>query len=254
MRRRAFLASASALLGSGLAGCAGLTAEREPDPTTRTTTRASDTEFDASLSVSVERLQPAVVVLAASGATVVAAGRQYLFYRVDVTGGEPPKRLDFAFRLGGRVYSPGVSTAGRIWRETQPGSRYSAASGTGWLVFELPDRWSARHAAFSLGSREWPVGQELRDRLAEAPPSLSVSWDAVAAPEPGRTVHEFEATNESDRDTRFVGALTAAGALSPPNPSPSSNAASRPARDGAGRPSPPGSRPTRPPSGTATAT
>jgi hypothetical protein len=212
MRRRAFLASTSALLGAGFAGCSALSSESDPVRTTRgTTTRQPTTEQHVSLDVSVRRLQPALVSRSDSGPTVVGDGKQYLVYRVAVTDGDPPARLDFAFRLGGRTYSPGVSTADPLWVGLDEADRYTADSGAGWLVFELPDEWSAKHAAFGLGSREWPVDDGIRERLAAAPPSLDLAWESVSEVTPGNTVHEFDVTNESDRDTRFVGVMTASG-------------------------------------------
>lgn len=212
MRRRAFLASASALLGSGLAGCAALSSESDPARTTRgTTTRRATTADAVSLDATVRRLQPAIISRGDSGPTLVGDGQQYLFYRVEVTAGEPPARLDFAFRLGGQAYSPGVSAADPLWAGLDEGDRYTAESGEGWLVFELPDAWSAKHAAFGLGSREWPVDSGIRERLAAAPPSLDLAWESVSEVTPGDVVHEFDVTNESDRDTRFVGVMTAAG-------------------------------------------
>lgn len=212
MRRRAFLASTSALLGTGLAGCSALSSDSDPVRTTRgTTSRQPTTEQQVLLDVSTQRLQPAIVSRSDSGPTVVGDGQQYLFYRVAVTDGEPPARLDFAFRLGGRTHSPGVSTADPLWVGLDENDRYSADTGEGWLVFELPDAWNAKHAALGLGSREWPVDDGIRERLAAAPPSLDVAWETISEVTPGNTVHEFDVTNESDQDTRFVGVMTASG-------------------------------------------
>jgi hypothetical protein len=212
MRRRAFLASTSALLGTGLAGCSALSSESDPVRTTRdTTTRQPTTEQQVSLDATVRRLQPALLTRSDSGPTVVGDGQQYLFYRVEVTDGDPPARLDFAFRLGGRTYSPGVSTADPLWVGLDQNDRYSADTGEGWLVFELPDAWNAKHAAFGLGSREWPVDDAIRERLAAAPPSLDVAWESISETTPGDTLQEFDVTNESNQDSRFVGVMTAAG-------------------------------------------
>jgi hypothetical protein len=212
MRRRAFLASTSALLGTGLAGCSALGSEADPDRTTRgTTTRQATTSEQVALDATVLRLQPALVSRSDSGPTIVGDSQQYLFYRVDVTDGESPARLDLAFRLGGRTYSPGVSAAEPIWVGLDEADRYSANTGEGWLVFELPDDWSAKHAAFGLGSREWPVGDGIRERMAAAPPDLEIAWDPLETARPGDVVHEFDVSNESDRATRFVGVLTASG-------------------------------------------
>lgn len=212
MRRRAFLVSTSAVLGAGFAGCSALSDESGPARTTRGTTFRQSTTADAvSLDVRARRLQPAILSHSDSGPTVLGDGQQYLFYRVAVTDGDPPARLDFAFRLGGRTYSPGVSTADPLWVGLDEANRYTANVGEGWLVFELPDAWNAKHAALGLGSREWPVEDGIRERLGAAPPSFDLAWESVETATPGDTVHEFDVSNESDRDARFVGAMTASG-------------------------------------------
>jgi len=218
MRRRSLLASGAALLAPGLAGCLGDSADRETTesttesstpsdspPTTDRTATATDAEF--SLSASVERLQPGAVVVGIDSIYTVGDGSQYLYYRVEVADGDPPDRLDFGFRYGGDIYSPGVDTGGQLWRESETDDRYSAERGAGWLVFELPATRAARHAALTVGSREWPVGESVRERLAAPAPSLSLDWDVAAEQTPGETPMSFAVTNDGDRDARFVGAL-----------------------------------------------
>lgn len=223
VRRRTVLAGTATLLSPGLAGCLGgsnptdstTTGPTKTDSaTTGSTTTASDASSDPqqpdySLSVDFERLQPAVVVLAEDGPRVLGDGHQYLFCRVDATDGDHPDRLSFAFRLGGNVYSPGVESAGRLWRADGEGSRYDGDSGRGWLVFELPEAWRAIHAALSLRGTEWPVGEVIRDRLAATPPSLSiVDWRAESTDSAGDASFAFEVANDSEYGSRFVAALT----------------------------------------------
>jgi len=208
VRRRSVVASTAALLVPGLAGCLG--GSNATSPTTTGSTEAGDPQSsEHTLSVAFERLQPAVVVLTDDGPRVVGDGHQYLFCRVDATADdEPPDRLAFAFRLGGNVYSPGIESAGRLWRAESQGSRYDADSGRGWLVFELPEAWRAEHAALSLRGAEWPVGSGLRERLAATPPSLSVEWRAEAGASAGTARFGFEVDNAGEHDTRFVAAVT----------------------------------------------
>ncbi|MFC3477013.1 hypothetical protein [Halobacterium litoreum] len=215
MRRRSLLASGVALLGSGLAGCLGQSGDdtATESPTRSETPTTSDTEpvtdADVSLSASVERLQPGAVVLGVDSISTVGDGSQYLYYRVDVTDGDPPDRLDFGFRYGGDIYSPGIDTGGQLWRESRTDDRYTAERGEGWLVFELPATRAARHAALTVGSTEWPVGESVRERLGAPAPSLSLDWNVDAEQTPGETPMSFAVTNDGDRDTRFVAALNA---------------------------------------------
>jgi hypothetical protein len=196
VNRRSVLVSAAALLGAS-AGC--LDGSRADGATTTTASGPS-------LSVSFDRLQPGVVVETGDGPRIISDGRQYLFARVEVTDGDPPARLDFAFRLGGRVYSPGVD-AGALHPAMWPGDRYDPESGAGWLVFDLPVAGAAGHAALSLTGREWPVAEAIRERLAAAPPELSVEWTATAA-DAGEVQHEFAVSNPGSSDARFVGLVT----------------------------------------------
>jgi len=209
VRRRTVLASAGALLAPGLAGCLGDSNASGSTSADAATTGDSQSS-ERALSVGFERLQPAVVVLTDDGPRVVGDGHQYLFCRVDVTDGEPPDRLAFAFRLGGRVYSPGIESAGRLRHAESESSRYDADSGRGWLVFELPAEWRAEHAALSLRGAEWPVGSGVRERLAATPPALSVDWRVDATDPSAETRFAFEVGNGGERDSRFVAAVTEA--------------------------------------------
>jgi hypothetical protein len=200
VRRRSVLASTAALLGPGVAGCIG------ESPTTGSPTPSAPQRSERSLSVAFERLQPAVVVLTDAGPRVVGAGHQYLFCRVDATDDDPPDRLSFAFRLGGNTYSPGIESAGRLWRAESESDRYAADSGRGWLVFELPEAWRAEHAALSLRGAEWPVGSVIRQRLAATPSSLSVDWRVEA----GEERFAFEVSNDGEHDSWFVATVTEA--------------------------------------------
>lgn len=208
VRRRSVLAStAAALLGTGLAGCLA------ESTTTGSTTTDAETRDPQSrpetLTVTYGPLQPAVVVLTDDGPRVVGDGHQYLFCRLDSTADDPPDRLAFAFRLGGNAYSPGIESAGRLWRADSEGDRYDADSGTGWLVFELPEAWRADHAALSLRGAEWPVGADIRERLAATPPSLSVDWRVESGESPQSARFVASVANDGEHDTRFVATITA---------------------------------------------
>jgi hypothetical protein len=104
------------------------------------------------------------------------------------------------------VYSPGVDTAGTLWRADQTDDRYTGG-GEGWLVFELPAALPAEHAAFTLGSEEWPVGDATREQLSTLAPPLSVDWGLTEEQPEDAARLAFSVTNEGDTDTRFVAAL-----------------------------------------------
>lgn len=222
MRRRALLAVGGTLLGSALAGCldesgaSATTTATSTETTSRTETTEyqnttadtpTTTQYDVDLEVELERHQPNVVVMGIDSIDLRPKGSQYLFYRVNVTDGIQPQRTDFGFRYGGMVYSPGVDTAGTLWRDDQSDDRYSAGRGEGWLVFELPAALDIEHAAFTLGSEEWPVDEATRQRLSTLEAPLTVDWGLTDEQPDDAARLEFSVTNEGDSDTRFVAAL-----------------------------------------------
>jgi hypothetical protein len=222
MRRRALLGSTAALLGSGLTGCLGESGGSEP--TTESTTSSTETteyhgttddtpttsQFDVELDVELERHQPGVLVMGVDSVGVRSDGRQYLYYRVDVTDGVPPERTDFGFRHGDRVVSPlyDLGSGATLYRMSETDDPYySLGRGEGWLLFELRADRQSRHAAFALGSEEWPVDDAARQRLSQSEPPLTVDWGlADDQPEDAARL-AFNVTNEGDVDTRFVAGL-----------------------------------------------
>lgn len=225
MRRRALLGSAAGLLSAGLAGClgdpggSGTTSSPGTTSTDPGTTEyhgtdddlAETTTFEASVSVELERLQPAVLVMGIDSVGVRSEGSQYLYYRVDVTDGDPPERTAFGFRYGGQVVSPGLDLGDgpTLWRDSETDDRYTAERGEGWLVFELPADQAATHAALALGNEEWPVGDAVRERLEAPAPELDLDWDVPEEQPAGESTLGFTVTNDSDLDTWFVGGLNA---------------------------------------------
>ncbi|MDH5019702.1 hypothetical protein [Halobacterium rubrum] len=219
MRRRALLAAGGSALGAAFAGClagsddgnattTGTTSRTGPAESQETTDDTpTTTQFDVDLEVAMERHQPNVVLTAVDSVGLRPEGYQYLFYHVNVTRGVPPERIDFGFRYGGRVYAPGVDTAGTLRREEQRDDRYTAGRGEGWLVFELPADRAATHAALALGGEEWPVDETTRRRLSEPEPPLTVDWGLTEDQPENAARLTFTVTNEGDVDTRFVAAL-----------------------------------------------
>lgn len=224
MRRRALLASGSTLLAAGLAGCLGQSGPDTDEPPTQTTAEPTNgtpttdepttdrtTEqptYDATVAPEFGRLQPGVVLVGIDSIGVHGDGQQYLFYRVEVTDGDPPERSAFEFRFDGDAYSPDVDTSGRLWRPSEHEDWwYTADDGAGWVVFELPESGDASDAAFALGDQEWSVPESVRERLAEPAPELSLDWDVPVEQPPAESTLGFTVSNDGDRDTWFVGAL-----------------------------------------------
>lgn len=222
MRRRALLGSTAALLGSGLTGCLG--GSEVSEPTTETTASSTETteyhgttddtpttsQFDVELDVELERHQPGVLVMGVDSVGVRSDGREYLYYRVDVTDGVPPERTDFGFRHGNRVVSPlyDLGSGATLYRLSETDDPYySLEGGEGWLLFELQADRESRHAAFALGSEEWPVDDATRQRLSQSEPPLTVDWGLSDEQPEDAARLAFSVTNEGDVATRFVAGL-----------------------------------------------
>ena len=222
MRRRALLAAGGAALGSAFAGCLDSSDDENGGGTSTSTYAGTDDDLaetttdaaeDVSLSVDFERVQPGVLVMGVDSVGVQSDDSQYLSVHVDVTDGEPPGRSEFGFRYGGDVFSPVLSPGSSVFlyraSEENGDPQYSIPRGSGWLVFELPSQRSAQHAAFVHGGEEWPADDWVRNRLEARAPELSLDWDAPAEQPAGESTLGFEVTNDSDRDTWFVGGLNA---------------------------------------------
>lgn len=218
MNRRRYVAICGAGL-AGLAGCLGGFGDGDGagDPTTtgpsgRTGTTPPD---GVALSVSPERLQPGVVTMTSPDSIGVrdAGGKQYLFLRLDVSAGTPPGRDDLAFRFDGAEHAPFVDDRHRLWRaREEEADRYDAESGSGWLLFELPDRGDASDAALTWANGEWRPGERLRRRLASPPPSLALAWTVPeSVPAGSEPTIGFEVANEGDVAGRFVAGLNRIG-------------------------------------------
>ncbi|SEW29201.1 hypothetical protein [Halobacterium jilantaiense] len=217
MRRRALLSTGAAAVGAALAGCldSGPATSNDSATTTHARTdddivRTTDASGNVSLSVEYERVQPGVLVTGVDSVGVRSDSAQYLFCRVDVTGGEPPARSEFGLRYGGDVFAPvlDVGSGASLYRETETDDpQYSSARGSGWLLFELPVARSAAHAAFVYGGREWPASEAIRQRLSQPEPELTVDWGLTDTQPENAARLTFTVTNEGDDDTRFVAAL-----------------------------------------------
>lgn len=214
MRRRALLASSATILGAGFAGCLGDSGDGSTTgaPTTTEPTESTTSEptsYGADVSAEFERLQPNVVVFGIDSVGVRPNGFQYAFFRVAVADGDAPERSAFGFRFDGDSYPAGIDTSGMLWRDSEGDDRYTADRGSGWLVFELPETGDAGDAALVLGGDEWGVPESVRERLEEPSPSLSLDWETPEEQPAGTSTLGFTVTNDSERDTWFVGGVNA---------------------------------------------
>jgi hypothetical protein len=234
MRRRRLLAASSAALLGG-AGCLGTPGDdsagsRGPDGTAGTAAGGGDTSTeapdqtptDAAVSVSLSRLQPGILLERSDDVVVEGGGREFLFLTVDVEADALPDPEDLRFRFGGTDYrpvDPDDEIRGHHLSDTEDAPPYDPESGSGWLLYDLPETGDASDAGLVWdGGRWWPEGLS-RDRLAAVPPTLSLAWTVPeevsystdeSADDP--TVrHSFSVTNEGDHDGRFVAGLNRTG-------------------------------------------
>jgi len=224
------LLAAGGLGLAGLAGCldtAGTDASTPsgtPTDTDTSTPSGTPTGADtatpagngAALSVTVERLQPAVVELMTPDSIGVSGGEdtQYLSLRLDVTDGDPPAREALTFRFDGE--SHGLVPVDRqfgLWRQYNHGQdRYDADRGAGWALFELPATGDADDAALVWPGGEWRPDATLRDRLAAPAPPFAVEWSVPeTVPVNAEPEIEFTVGNEGERDGCWVAALNRTG-------------------------------------------
>lgn len=223
MRRRTLLGLTGAI-GASLAGCFS---ESGTPGTDRATTTASDDDTDTpttdvppttpetDVNVTVDALQPGVVTRNTPDSIAVTHDEgQYLLLSVGVESGTPPARDEFLFDFAGGSFPP-FEPDPPLWVERQDGeSGYDAETGSGRLVFELPETGDAGDAALTWPGGEWRPDDALRDRLAAPLPDLTVD---VAAPDAIRVGDQPTITltiaNEGDRPGRFVAGLNRVGPL-----------------------------------------
>jgi len=203
VHRRRYLALAAVSV-AGLAGCTGLPGGGSGDGTP---TAGPDIVTKATL-------QPALVGLWVDYLRPTGVDEQHLFLALDA-GDEGPAREALSLEFGGASHDPVPATELRnLYRTREGDSHYSADSGTGLLVFSLPESADARPASTRLS---WPGGlwrpdAALTERLQAPPPSLSVAFDGPAEVSADETVTvTATVTNEGDVDGRFVAGLNRYG-------------------------------------------
>jgi len=219
MRRRTLLAVCATGL-AGLAGCSsgpGGTGDGTDDNlpgTSPSPTGPPDTEgkSDGSPSVSLLKLQPALVTLASADQLGVSSDdRQYLFLEVSDTDGEAPPKEGLKYRFDGATYGPETQTYRTYYGRQNDEWEYTAESG-GWLLYRLPARGDATGTGLTWPGGEWQPPRSVRDRLATPAPDLTMTAEVP------KTVRHythptitFTVTNEGDVDTRFVAAVNRRG-------------------------------------------
>lgn len=224
MRRRAVLALCGGGLGS-LAGCASRrrdgrqsTASPNGGPSTDAgTTPSTPTPAETELTVELDALQPALVVLNVDYLDLYSnPSSQYLSLRLSVPDGRAPALSDVSFGFDGASHDPlGREEMPRVYRgvDSESAPRYEADEGSGWVLFELPATGDASDAALVWPGGEWHPDEQLRTRLARPFPPLSVEqWQAEPTVVPnGRTTFRVVARNAGDVLGRFVGGINAEG-------------------------------------------
>ncbi|WP_435358938.1 hypothetical protein [Haloarchaeobius sp. DFWS5] len=227
MRRRSYLALSLSTV-AGLAGCLSgdeptvdqaTESETETTSTTRTTESPTDptetTTATPSREVSVEHvaLQPSLVNMNTDYLTVHDGGQRYLFLRVSVTG-DAPNWDEFSVRLGEQSFRPrDPGEQYRAWR-FYGNEGYSAKTGSGLLLFDLPRSSEAARddATLTWPGGEWSLPDDVRTRLATKPPNLSATAEVPATVPAGTApTVRITVTNDGDSPGQFVGGLNRYG-------------------------------------------
>jgi len=185
MHRRDALVGTAGVVAA-LAGC--LSDEGSPggdDSDTDGTDGRAETADDPRIDgVELDTLLPGVVETTSPDSVGVRgdADSQYLYLNVTVAeDADPIPGDDFTFALGGRDHGRATyDHEFEHWRSGD-GSGYSSDTGTGWLLFELPEAPDDPGAcALQWPGGEWAAGESLRERLVAPIPDTSVS---VTVPE-----------------------------------------------------------------------
>jgi hypothetical protein len=235
MRRRTYLA----LAGSGLAALAGCTdgagsGDPTDDPgagtssdggtTTLGTTSEPGTTIggDSAIArVGLDHLLPGMVQpVSPDSIGVTEDGSQYLYLSVTKReGADPPARGDFSFAFAGDTHGPSEyeDDAWEFWRtrESGEGNRYSAAVGSGWLLFRLPATADdPGDCTLEWPSGSWTAPEALRERLAGPHPEMAVDVDVPSTvSELEKPTIEVTVENQGDVTGGFVAALNRSGPM-----------------------------------------
>lgn len=201
MRRRHLLAVG----GAGLAALAGCTGTGDP---------VGDSTPDARASVSFQALQTGLVALTTPDSIgVVNDDSQYLRFEATAEGSDPPEAGAFELRFAGETHTVvGLERREEFRRYGLEASPYSAESGEGELLFELPGSATDGDARLTYPRGEWSAEAALAERLASPVPSMAASLSVPDDAEPGAGLPvTITVENQGDVAARFIGGLNRTG-------------------------------------------
>lgn len=211
MKRRELIAASGIVLTS-LSGCAtrtvsNTTTSGEHNPSNRSSTEPDRHKY--SLSVSLLRLQPGVVVLYEDSYSVHSSDNQYLILQVRAAERPGPDRNQITFNFGGRSFPPfNIDTALQTWWEDTNPNKYDSESGEGWLMFAIPDEGGGGSVSLSWPGGEWEPSPRLRKRLRSPPASVSVEFKTERTVSAGEYPElTFQIKNNRDVPRRFITGL-----------------------------------------------
>jgi len=200
MRRR----QALALGGSALLGTAGCLGDAQSDAQPSTTATVSSVE------VTVNTVQRGIVKYTTPDSIgVLDSDRRHVLFGINATNRDDPPAADaFALRFDGREYDATTEQQGHQLYQFE-GSFYTAESGVGHTLFDLPTTGTADDAALVWDGDEWPLPESIRRRL-EVAPEFAVSFDDELT----NGSCTLTVTNEGDRPQRFLAAVNQEGGSS----------------------------------------
>lgn len=208
MRRRHLLASGIALLAAGCTSRNSLpnTAAGKDSATPPTSTKPT------SIAIKEQLVQPGLVTMnGPDSITVRDDGGQFLLVRVETTDGPLLEQSAFRLNVDGEQHQS-ASDQYDLYKGDPYESGYTAESGTGWLVFPLPEQVAAETAALTWPDGEIALSSQVRTRLETPTPTFDVTFDAPKTVAEGESpTLSISVRNESDVAGNCVLALNRSG-------------------------------------------
>ncbi|MFB6235261.1 MAG: hypothetical protein ABEH81_02995 [Halopenitus sp.] len=209
MRRRHFLASGTALL---VAGCTSRIDAPNTAAGKGSATPPATSKKPTSITVAKQLVQPGIVAMnGPDSITVLDEGGQFLLVRVETTDGPPLEQSAFSLRADGEQHQS-ESDQYPLYRGDPYEAGYTAESGTGWLVFPLPEQVTAKTAALTWPDGEIALSSQVRSRLETPTPTFDVTFDAPETVAEGESpTLSISVRNEGDIAGNCVLALNRSG-------------------------------------------